>query len=242
MGIGPNKKAQEGRERKAAQKELQKKEEQKKRAEVEAKEWEQGAKTKSRKQIQDDEKRVEKAQKKLEKERIEAAEAAELAALKPVKPLPKDKTKESPKASVMSVKESVTRAEKSSLLKTASSPYLSTDSNDPVYSASNIEDALFLLEATGSSSSLSKLERHPERRVKAAYAAYEERELPRLKAEYPGLRLAQLREKLYRQWLKAPENPFNQSHIVYNATKSQEWLQTEGELEVSLERLKLPPS
>lgn len=231
MGIGPNRKAQEGRERKAAQKEIKKKEEQKKKEEIEAKEWEKGAKIKSKKQIQEEEKRAEKAQRKLEKDRLEASEAAEMAALKPHKAPPKEKPK---------------LLQKSTPIPARPTPSHTPEPAQPqpegdVYSASNIDDALLLLEAAGSSSSLNKLERHPERRVRAAYAAYEERELPLMKAEYPGLRLAQLREKIRKQWQKAPENPFNQSHIAYNATKSQEILQTTGELEVSLERLRFSP-
>ena len=53
-----------------------------------------------------------------------------------------------------------------------------------VYEARSIDDALDLLSLTSSSSaSASKetLERHPERRMKAAYTQYEERELPLLK-------------------------------------------------------------
>ena len=60
-------------------------------------------------------------------------------------------------------------------------------------------------------------ERHPERRVKAAYAAYEERELPRLKEENPNLRLSQLKQLLRKEWLKSPENPMNQHHFAFNA-------------------------
>lgn len=40
------------------------------------------------------------------------------------------------------------------------------------------------------------MERHPERRLRSAYAAFEERELPILKEENPGLRLSQLKNML----------------------------------------------
>ena len=40
------------------------------------------------------------------------------------------------------------------------------------------------------------LDRHPERRVKAAFKAWEERELPRIRAELPGLKLSQVRVKV----------------------------------------------
>ena len=60
------------------------------------------------------------------------------------------------------------------------------------------------------------LEKHPERRVKAAYAAYEERELPRLKEENPNLRMSQLKQLLRKEWMKSPENPMNQHHVAFN--------------------------
>jgi hypothetical protein len=64
------------------------------------------------------------------------------------------------------------------------------------------------------------IEKHPERRFKAAYAAYEERELPIVKAENPGLRLSQLKELIYKAFQKSPENPFNQANLLaYNATQ-----------------------
>lgn len=64
--------------------------------------------------------------------------------------------------------------------------------------------------------SVSKEERHPERRLKAAYAAFEERELTRLKVEYPNLRLSQLKQILRKDWMKSPENPLNQEFVRYN--------------------------
>ena len=46
--------------------------------------------------------------------------------------------------------------------------------------------------------------------AKALYAAFEERMLPQVKADYPGLRLSQYKEKVWALWKKAPENPANQ--------------------------------
>lgn len=54
------------------------------------------------------------------------------------------------------------------------------------------------------------VELHPEKRMKAAYASFEERELPRLKAENTNLRLSQLKQLLRKEWQKSPENPMNQ--------------------------------
>ncbi|KAI9272856.1 hypothetical protein BDA99DRAFT_432935, partial [Phascolomyces articulosus] len=93
----------------------------------------------------------------------------------------------------------------------------------PEFSASNIDDALDLLtisdDKKGGAISNKDIERHPERRFKAALAAYEERELPRVRKENPGLRLSQLKEIIFKEFKKSPENPHNQENILaYNAT------------------------
>jgi hypothetical protein len=63
------------------------------------------------------------------------------------------------------------------------------------------------------------LDRHPERRFKAALAAYTERRLPEIKQENPGLRKQQMEQLIYKEFQKSDENPFNQeTNIVFNAT------------------------
>lgn len=56
-----------------------------------------------------------------------------------------------------------------------------------------------------------EVDKHPEKRMKAAYLAFEEKMLPQLKAEYPTHRLSQLKQMLHKEWLKSPENPVNQA-------------------------------
>ena len=46
--------------------------------------------------------------------------------------------------------------------------------------------------------------------AKALYKAFEERMLPEVKADYPGLKLSQYKEKVFQMWKKSPENPANQ--------------------------------
>ncbi|KAJ1962205.1 hypothetical protein IWQ62_003605 [Dispira parvispora] len=105
------------------------------------------------------------------------------------------------------------------------------------YSARNIDDALDLLDIVhapsgdveptpGDTSPKPKastanvaIDRHPERRHKAAYTAYEARELPRLKEENKGLRLNQIKQIMWKNWQKSPENPFNQVYVAYNASQ-----------------------
>lgn len=60
-------------------------------------------------------------------------------------------------------------------------------------------------------------ERHPERRMKAAFKAFEERELVTMKEEYPTLRRSQLKERIFAKWQKSPENPMNQDFTAFNA-------------------------
>lgn len=77
--------------------------------------------------------------------------------------------------------------------------------------ARTIEDAIAVL-STGPED----LDHHPERRMKAAFAAYEEANMPRLKKENPNMRLSQLKQQLKKEWMKAPENPLNQRFATYN--------------------------
>lgn len=78
--------------------------------------------------------------------------------------------------------------------------------------ARTVEDAIALL-STGQE----ELDHHPERRMKAAFAAYEEANMPRLKRENPNMRLSQLKQMLKKEWMKSPENPLNQRFSAYNS-------------------------
>ncbi|XP_029661569.1 coiled-coil domain-containing protein 124 [Formica exsecta] len=54
------------------------------------------------------------------------------------------------------------------------------------------------------------IDRHPEKRMKAAYATFEEKMMPVIKEQNPTLRLSQLKQILRKEWIKSPENPLNQ--------------------------------
>nr|XP_027200239.1 coiled-coil domain-containing protein 124-like isoform X1 [Dermatophagoides pteronyssinus] len=71
--------------------------------------------------------------------------------------------------------------------------------------ARNIDEAINIL-----SEKEAEIDRHPERRMKAAWAAYEQKHLARIKQENPSLRLSQLKEMLRKEFNKSPENPMNQ--------------------------------
>ncbi|RKP38605.1 hypothetical protein BJ085DRAFT_22295, partial [Dimargaris cristalligena] len=195
----------------------------KKRVEQERKEsatWAVGSKNTSKKE-QEEAKRLEKLARK--------NEAAELLKLEE-----KQITKSKPPSKPASLKP-VTGAAvslsiyKIAIKKTAKVENFQKEMPKPVasYSASNINDALDLLSIVNSkpgksvASQIQEIDRHPERRHKAAYAAYEARELPILKEEYKGLRLNQLKQVMWKNWQKSPENPFNQVHLAYNASRNE---------------------
>lgn len=70
-------------------------------------------------------------------------------------------------------------------------------------------------------SSQDKIDKHPERRFKAAYAAFEERRLEEMEADGSGagLRLNQKKDRIRKEFEKSPDNPFNQVTAQYNATR-----------------------
>ncbi len=51
------------------------------------------------------------------------------------------------------------------------------------------------------------IDSHPEKRMKALHAAYEERRMKELMVEKPNLKRAQYKDMIWREWLKSPENP-----------------------------------
>ncbi len=73
-----------------------------------------------------------------------------------------------------------------------------------VLDARTVDEALMVLGGPQGA-----VDMHPERRQKAAYAAFEERELPRLKKENPNMRQSQIKQMLRKDWMKSPENPLN---------------------------------
>jgi len=57
----------------------------------------------------------------------------------------------------------------------------------------------------------SEEDKHPEKRMRAAYKTFEANNLPRIKAENPSLRMSQWKQLLMKEWNKSPDNPFNQA-------------------------------
>ncbi|XP_007943539.1 coiled-coil domain-containing protein 124 [Orycteropus afer afer] len=80
--------------------------------------------------------------------------------------------------------------------------------------ARTVEEAIAVLSVTEEAA-----DRHPERRMRAAFTAFEEVQLPRLKLENPNMRLSQLKQLLKKEWMRSPDNPMNQRTVPFNAPK-----------------------
>lgn len=73
-----------------------------------------------------------------------------------------------------------------------------------VHVASTVDQALSVLKVKDSDD-----DRHPEKRMKAAFKAYEDVEFPILKAQNPSLKMSQIKQMIFKNWQKSPENPLN---------------------------------
>uniref|UniRef100_A0A7N0T6Y4 Coiled-coil domain-containing protein n=1 Tax=Kalanchoe fedtschenkoi TaxID=63787 RepID=A0A7N0T6Y4_KALFE len=81
-----------------------------------------------------------------------------------------------------------------------------TNRDDSIIEARSVEEALAKITVTDSL----PVDRHPEKRLKASFKAFEEAELPRLKEEKPGLTHNQYKDLIWKLWKKSPDNPLNQ--------------------------------
>lgn len=84
--------------------------------------------------------------------------------------------------------------------------------------ATGIDNALDALSLTKGDKE--KIDRHPERRFKAAYTQFEERRMEEMKDE-KGLRRNQKIEQIRKEFDKHPDNPFNQVAGSYNMSKEE---------------------
>lgn len=164
---------------------------------AEASKWDEGLKKKNNKKELEQQKKEEAARKKKEREELLAAEE-----------------KANPSKSRGAAKVAAKRAGK-----------IDDFLNDiPELLASGLDDALaaLALTTTGGGVGDKDIDRHPERRVKAAYNAFEERRLPEIRKEQPGLRLQQYKNLLFKEFKKSPENPMNQeTNVAHNASRDE---------------------
>lgn len=160
----------------------------------EAEEWKKGAKSNAKAEAAA-EKAAEAARKKAEKEALLREEEASM----PSKPKGK-----APKA------EKKPRGIDAALG--------SLDGNPSALNASGIDNALDALDIT--SNTQEKVDRHPEKRFKAALAVYEKRRLEEMKDD-KSLRRQQKVNQIQKEFEKHPDNPFNQVTGSYNMTREE---------------------
>jgi len=169
---------------------------------IEDQEWSKGAKSNSKKEAEEA-KKAELLRKKQEKEALLAEEE------KNARAAPKN-TKSAPKKTVS----------KGLDLSQLDAP-ASTSKAAPALAATGIDNALDALSLTAQDGA--KIDKHPERRFKAALAAYMERRMLEMDTDGSGvgLRKNQKEEKIRKEFEKSPENPFNQVNARYDATKDE---------------------
>ncbi|XP_035729031.1 coiled-coil domain-containing protein 124-like [Vespa mandarinia] len=199
--VGENSKAVAARARKAAAKEA---ENTKKALEAEEKAWQDDDKQvlkKKQKQEELEKKRQQQLEKKAE---VKALLEKEMATIKVGGKQP---TAKITKAEIMAAMEKRNQAAKSEKKKEEEKP-IEENLNRIIVegeSAHGIDEALSILSVKDS-----EVDRHPEKRMKAAYASFEEKMMPIIKEQNPTLRLSQLKQILKKEWMKSPENPLNQ--------------------------------
>uniref|UniRef100_A0A0E0PCL4 Coiled-coil domain-containing protein n=1 Tax=Oryza rufipogon TaxID=4529 RepID=A0A0E0PCL4_ORYRU len=87
-----------------------------------------------------------------------------------------------------------------------------TNRDDSIIEARSVDEAIARMSLVDSEGAL-PADKHPERRLKASFKAFEEAELPKLKEEKPGLTLNQYKDMIWKLWKKSPDNPLNQRRV-----------------------------
>ncbi|KAL3140213.1 hypothetical protein ABBQ38_004488 [Trebouxia sp. C0009 RCD-2024] len=220
--ISENPKAVESRERKATSK---KDGQAKEHAKAEDEFWEQageGAKSKASKKKEDQAKEREAAAaKKAEAKRLAAEEDAEMASLA------KKTAKKAAEPKVTShqlqlQQEAERKAQQAAVEEAAKAKkkVVTEDSYAQMVDTQNVNRNANDVEARSVTEALSALgvkeeeDKHPERRMKAAFAAYKERQMPLMKEEKPGLKQSQYQDMIFKAWQKSPANPLVQAQLA----------------------------
>ncbi|KAI5122373.1 hypothetical protein M0805_004130 [Coniferiporia weirii] len=215
---GGNAKKESGRAKKAENEAKKTQALEQEKEKKEASKWDEDAKGKSAKEAKEA-KRKETLAAKAERDRLLAAEEAAVPVKPKATPKANAKKKVAPRpagpgaiAAGGGVPAAEERAEDSGAF----------EETVESFSATGIDSALELMEVVNAKKDKASvgqqaagLERHPE----AAFEAFQERELPNIRNERPGLRLNQYKELLYKEFQKSPENPFNQTLVAYDASK-----------------------
>lgn len=181
----------------------------------EAAEWDDGAKKPSAKKLAEEAKKADKAQRKAEADEALEAEIAE--ASKPGKSsgvnqknkyanlsakLTQGEIAENLAAEAKKKEKEAKEASKDVVNDYMGKLVENTNSLDAI-DASSLDDAIAALDASNDTS-IDKV------KMRAAFEAFQEAELPRCKEEKPGLKLSQYKEMVWKSWQKSPQNPLKQ--------------------------------
>eukprot|EP00286_Rhodomonas_abbreviata_P012801 CAMPEP_0181327396 /NCGR_PEP_ID=MMETSP1101-20121128/22079_1 /TAXON_ID=46948 /ORGANISM="Rhodomonas abbreviata, Strain Caron Lab Isolate" /LENGTH=216 /DNA_ID=CAMNT_0023436053 /DNA_START=34 /DNA_END=684 /DNA_ORIENTATION=- len=173
---------------------------------------------KGAKKMSAEEKRLDDLRRKQERDMLEAEEAASLT---PAKKAPAKKTAfEVKNAFIIPPKTKKEKAKKPEPVEENINHVIRDAAMEAaakgvaVHEASGVDGATELLQNLRTGQMEPVVDAHPERRRKAAFAAYEEREIPRLREENKGLKLSQIKEIIFKNWQKSPENPMNEAELA----------------------------
>lgn len=222
-----NTKAVEARARKAAAADADKA---KKKKEAEDAYWTDDNKSQQRKQLRKAEKDQKKADNISKKRERDELYNSEMDTLKSAKAPVSSKSKQPTKVTRAQILENSERAKAEKDVKQAEKDLKQPEKEEPIEENINriladqvaqgeITEARSVTDAISLLSVETELDRHPERRMKAAYTKFEDENIPRLKKEHPNLRMSQLRQILKKDWQKSLDNPMNQRFVAYNAKK-----------------------
>ena len=174
-------------------------------AKVEEAKWAQGARDKSKAQAASD-KAAEAQRKRDEKAALLAEEEANM----PSKPKGAGAKKAAKKSKGLDL----------SMLEASGAPELAKK-KQPTLEATGLDNALDAMTLANEKGGNEKVERHPERRVKAAYTQFEERRLEEMKDD-KSLRRQQKIDIIRKEFEKSDENPFNKELLGrYDMDKSE---------------------
>jgi hypothetical protein len=83
------------------------------------------------------------------------------------------------------------------------------------FEATGVDAALSVLSVSGVGGvGKEEVDAHPERRMKAAFAAFEDREMAILKEENSSLKRSQMKEQIWKKWQKSPENVSQRYYLL----------------------------
>lgn len=220
--VGENSKAAAAKARKNEKADAEKA---KKDKELEDAKWADDNKQLAKKQARKEDaerKRLEALAKKKEREELAAAEDAAVtsavAASKKTSGLAAVKLTRAQIQAETEKREAAARGNKPAAVETHLDKPLEENLNrtDPeIVTASNVEDAIAALSVKDEVA----VDKHPEKRMKAAYEAFEKERLPQLKAEKSNMRLSQLKQIMKKEWMKHPDNPLNQRLAAMRANQ-----------------------